>query len=205
MCNVNDVVDINFRGFKEVRQVDPLSSFLFNIAINCLERMVKLAQGSDQIVGLITYLIDKGVEILQYADDTIPFVQDDAENVRKMKLLLYIFEQIFRLKINFQNSEVIMVMHDDEREQMYDVMFNCQLGSWPIKYMGVLVYGIRLHVEDRAPIKENMYKRLDYWEAGTLTLSGRGQGLMRVRLVCMCTISLCSDFLIQTLIECKQV
>lgn len=53
-----------------------------------------------------------------------------------------------------------MVLHDDERGQMYANLFNCQLGSWPIKYLGVPVCASRLHVEDWIPAEEKMYKKL---------------------------------------------
>lgn len=54
-----------------------------------------------------------------------------------------------------------MVIHDDEKCQLYDNMLNFQVGAWPIKYLGVPVSAIRLHVEDWVPTEEGMYKRLD--------------------------------------------
>lgn len=99
---VNDTIGKNFESFKGVRQGDPLCPFLFNIAANCLQKMVQNAQDSRQVTGLVPHLIDKGVVILQYADDTIILMQDTVEEVRNMKLLLYLFEQMSGLKINFE-------------------------------------------------------------------------------------------------------
>lgn len=42
-----------------------------------------------------------GVSILQYADDTIIFMEHDIDKVVNMKLILCLFEQLFRLKIKF--------------------------------------------------------------------------------------------------------
>lgn len=66
-----------------------------------------------------------------------------------------------------------MVLHDDDKCGLYADMSNCQGGSWPIKYLGVPVSGSRLHVEDWVPVEEYMYKRLDGWESGTLSIGGR--------------------------------
>jgi hypothetical protein len=41
----------------------------------CLTRMVVKSQQRDLITGLIDHLIDKGVAILQYADDTVMCLQ----------------------------------------------------------------------------------------------------------------------------------
>jgi hypothetical protein len=40
--------------------------------------------------------------MLQYADDTILLIQDDLEQARNLKLLLYIFEAMSGLKISFE-------------------------------------------------------------------------------------------------------
>lgn len=42
-------------------------------------------------------------------------IQDNMDNIRNMELLAYLSKQISGLKINFQKSEVVMVMHDDEK------------------------------------------------------------------------------------------
>jgi hypothetical protein len=52
-----------------------------------------------------------------------------------MKLLLYLFENMSGLKINFNKSEVIMVSEDESKALAYSNMFNCATGSWPIKYL----------------------------------------------------------------------
>lgn len=95
--------------------------------------------------------------ILQYADGTILFMQDSVEDVRNMKLLLYLFEQMSGLKINLQKNEVIMVMSDDERCNMFANILNYQGGTWPVKYLGVLLSSSRLHEEDWVPAEECMY------------------------------------------------
>jgi hypothetical protein len=93
------------------------------------------------VTGLVPHLIENGVIILQYADDTILLIQDDMEQIIHMTLILYMFEAMSGLKINFLKSEIMMVLHDDEKKMIYSNIFGCQLGDWPIKYLGVPVCG----------------------------------------------------------------
>jgi hypothetical protein len=117
--------------------------------------------------------IENGVAILQYADDTILCIQDDKEQASRLKLLLYLYESMSGLKINFSKSEAIMISQDDNKNLKFFNMFNCAIGKWPIKYLGVHVAGSRLHVADWIPITEKFLKRLEGWKGSALTLGGR--------------------------------
>lgn len=70
---LNDVTCPYFQSAKGVRQGDPLSPFLFNLAVDCLTRMVLKAQENGLITGLASDFIPNGIAILQYADDTVLF------------------------------------------------------------------------------------------------------------------------------------
>jgi len=50
---------------------------------------------------------------------------------------------------------------------------NCQVGLFPIKYLGVPVSPSRLKVRDWLPLVEKSNKRLDVWKGGTLSIAGR--------------------------------
>jgi hypothetical protein len=55
-----------------------------------------------------------------------------------MKLLIYMFEQLSSLKINFDKSEVLMIGGDDNMALRYAEIFNCQLNVFPVcQYMQV--------------------------------------------------------------------
>jgi hypothetical protein len=70
-------------------------------------------------------LIDGGISILQYADDTILLLEDDLENARNVKYILCFFEQISGLKINFHKSEIFCLGDAKERAQRYSEVFTC--------------------------------------------------------------------------------
>jgi hypothetical protein len=86
--------------------------------------MVLLAQENRLFTGLVEHIIPRGVAILQYADDTILCLKHDLEGARNLKLLLYMFEMIAGLKINFSKSEILMINDVDDWGHHYAEIFN---------------------------------------------------------------------------------
>jgi hypothetical protein len=66
--------------------------------------LINRAKTEGQIEGVIPHLVDEGLSILQYTDDTILFMENDLDKARNMKLLLSAFEELSGLKINFHKS-----------------------------------------------------------------------------------------------------
>lgn len=103
---VNDEVGNYFQTRKGLRQGDPLSPILFNIVADMLAILVERAKVAGQISGVSPHLVEEGLSILQYADDTILFMDHDVDKARNLKLLLCAFEELSGLKINFHKSEL---------------------------------------------------------------------------------------------------
>jgi hypothetical protein len=101
---VNNDIGQYFQTRKDLRQGDPLSPILFNNVADMLAILIARENADGQVAGLIPHLVDGGVSILQYADDTILFMEHDLEKALNMKLVLYIFEQLSGLKINFHKA-----------------------------------------------------------------------------------------------------
>jgi len=101
---VNDDIGHYFQTKKGLRQGDSMSPILFNIIADMLAILIKRAKDDGQIREVIPYLVEDGLSILQYADDTILFMDHDLDQAKNMKLLLTIFEQLSGLKINFHKS-----------------------------------------------------------------------------------------------------
>ena len=85
---VNNDIGHNFQTLKGLRQGDPLSPILFNIVADMLAILINRAKEDGQIGGLIPHLVEGGVSILQYADDTIIIMENDLAKALNMKLIL---------------------------------------------------------------------------------------------------------------------
>jgi hypothetical protein len=103
----------------------------------CLEK----AQENNLHSGLVPHLIPDGVVILQYADGTIILFQDDMNMAINVKILLYLYENLAGLKINFDKSKILLSIEDSIKLELYADNLNCQMGFWPIKFLGALVSG----------------------------------------------------------------
>jgi hypothetical protein len=169
---LNNVMGPYFQSYKGVRHGDPLSPLLFNLVADSLTRMVLKAQQNDLVCGLIDHLIPKGIAILQYADDTILCLQDDVEKARHVKLLFYIYKQMFGLKINYEKSEVVLIGGDNNKAVEYGEIFDCQIGCFPIKYLRVPIAANGLHVVDWIKLEEKL-KKLDVWQGHSLSIGDR--------------------------------
>jgi len=67
--------------------------------------LISRAKEAEQIRGVVPHLVDEGLSILQYANETIIFMDNDLERAKNMKLLLCAFEQSSGIKINFHKNE----------------------------------------------------------------------------------------------------
>ena len=52
-----------------------MSPILFNIVVDMLIILIGRAKDAGQVGGLVPHLVDGGISILQYADDTIIFMK----------------------------------------------------------------------------------------------------------------------------------
>jgi len=103
---INDQIGENFQTKKGLRQGDPLSPILFNIVIDMLAILLRRANLDGQIAGVVPHVVEGGLSILQYADDTIIFMDHDLAKAANLKMILCAFEQLLGLKINFHKSEI---------------------------------------------------------------------------------------------------
>ncbi|WVZ64075.1 hypothetical protein U9M48_013645, partial [Paspalum notatum var. saurae] len=171
--NVNDDVGKLFQTKKGLRQGDPLSPILFNIVADMLVILINRAKEHGQVSGVVPHLIDGGLSILQYTDDTIIFMENDLEKARNMKLLLRAFEQISGLKINFHKSELLCFGNAQDSLESYLELFGCKHGDFPIKYLSLPIHFKKLSNSDWKITEERVEKRLASWKGKHLSIGGR--------------------------------
>jgi hypothetical protein len=135
--------------------------------------MVTVVPSNLLVTGLAENIVDHGVAILQYADDTVMCLEDNMDKARNVKLSLYLFEQMSGLKINFDKSEIILIGGDNNLAVQYADLFNCQVGLFTMKYLGVSIAPGRLHVIDWTRLEEKYGKKHDIWQGGSLSMVER--------------------------------
>lgn len=170
--NVNGGRSPYFRTYRGLRQGDPLSPLLFNLVADALGVMLQSASDNNHIEGVLSGLIPGGITHAQYADDTVIMIEPTDSGIRNLKLILYCFEWLSGLKINYHKSEVFVFgVSQEEKERMAN-MLNCVFGSFPMKYLGIPISFKHINMESFRPLIHKLRNRLDPWKGKFLTSRG---------------------------------
>jgi hypothetical protein len=135
--------------------------------------MLIKAANADLIRGLCSNLCSNGVICLQYADDTILFSAKDPILATNLKWVLTCFEQVSRMRINYQKSELIPLCLEEEETKFYADILGCVVGNFPIKYLGMSLHYEKLRREDIQPLIDKILKRIAGWRGKLLSYAAR--------------------------------
>lgn len=124
-----------------LRQGDPLSPFLFLIAAEGLNWLVKCAQSQGLLKGAAIGRESVEVTHLQYADDTLLVLEGTEDNARAAKWILKNFEVMSGLSINYDKSCVYGINMDNEDLERIAGDLGYVVGALPIPYLGLKVGG----------------------------------------------------------------
>jgi hypothetical protein len=109
-----------------------LSPLLFNLVADSLATLMEKAKEAGLIRGLVPDLVERGLTHLQYVDDTVICLEIDEESITNTKFLLYYFENMFGLKINYHKSEVMVLGVSSEESARIARLFNYKEGVLPM-------------------------------------------------------------------------
>jgi hypothetical protein len=93
-----------------------LSLLLFNFVVDVFSRMLVKAAANVDITGLMGTLYSEGIISLQYADDTLLFLEHNYTVACHLKWLLVCFKKLSGMKINYHKSDPTPInLHEEER------------------------------------------------------------------------------------------
>ena len=172
-------IDINgergefFSSYRGLRQGDPLSPLLFNLVGDALSAMLHLASTRGEIRGLVPQLIEGGLTHLQYADDTVIFLNFNTETISNMKFILFCFEAMSGMKVNYNKSEVFGFAMDPKWQEEVAKIFGCRVGQLPIIYLGLPVSDIKISKAQLSYVADKANRRLATWKCDSLSSGGK--------------------------------
>jgi len=158
---VNGCPADEFKFERGLRQGDPLSPFLFLIAVEGLnvimKSLVEAGLFSGYKVGANNLL---SITHLQFVDDTLLIGDRSWANIRALKALLLLFEASSGLKVNFHKSMLFGVnIHDSWLAEAASVL-NCKLGRLPFLYLGLPIGGDPRKLKFWQPLIDRLKSRL---------------------------------------------
>jgi hypothetical protein len=134
---LNGVPGKVFHCLRGVRQGDPLSPLLFVLAADFLQTLLNDACSIGNLHLPLPLGHDQDFPILQYANDTLIFVQGDKDQILYLKDLLNRFGESTGLKVNFNKSFMVSINVQQELFDDLATSFGCEKETLPFTYLGL--------------------------------------------------------------------
>jgi len=171
---VNGCPTAEFPLERGLRQGDPLSPFLFLLAAEGFNVLMNAVVGAHLFTG---YGVGNGDEVrlthLQFTDDTLIIGEKSWLNVRTMRSVLLLFEELSGLKVNFNKSMLTGVNISASWLSAAAVLMNCRRGIIPFVYLGLPIGGDSRKISFWKPVIDRIISRLSSWNHKFLSFGGR--------------------------------
>jgi hypothetical protein len=138
-----------------LRQRDPLSPFLFLLAAEGLNIMMQSMVGNNIFTGYSVRAQDSTVvSHLQFTDDTLLVGVKSWANVRALRAVLFLFEAMSGLKVNFHKSLLVGVNVSDSWLNEAAFVLGCKVGKVPFLYLGLPIGGDPMRLVFWEPVSD---------------------------------------------------
>ncbi|GJT78359.1 putative RNA-directed DNA polymerase, eukaryota, reverse transcriptase zinc-binding domain protein [Tanacetum coccineum] len=162
-----------FKIEKGLRQGDPLSPFLFILAVEALNVIFLEARSKNIFIGSEIGVDKVPISHLQFADNAIFIGQWSLPNARNLSRILTCFHLASGLKVNFNKSKLFGIgVHSNEVSYVANTI-GCLPSQLPCIYLGLQIGANMSRCTNWCPLIENFHKRLSKWKCKTLSYGGR--------------------------------
>ncbi|KAJ0493102.1 putative RNA-directed DNA polymerase [Helianthus annuus] len=170
---VNGSPTAEFKFKRGLRQGDPLSPFLFILAMQVLDMFMKRALSLGLFHGINLPNGGPVVSHLCYADAMLFIGEWSPHNVESLKYFLRCLYLVTGLKVNHNKCQIFGVGVDEVEATQMARTLNCEVGKFPFTYLGVPIGANMKRTTHWQPVVEKLQKRLSSWKARTLSFAGR--------------------------------
>ena len=170
---VNGSPTIPFMLQRGLRQGDPLSPFLFDLAVEVLNLLIHHAINKNMWKGISVGKDEIMISHLQYADDTILFCTPDISSLLNIKKSLILFDLVSGLHVNFHKSSIMGINVSEEWIKNSAEILMCKRSIIPFSYLGLPIGGSTHKLAIWDPILKRIRKKLASWKGKLLSLGGR--------------------------------
>ncbi|XP_074300083.1 uncharacterized protein LOC141631292 [Silene latifolia] len=157
-----------------LRQGDPISPYLFLLCADSFSRMLCKAAEMGQIHGMRVCRGPPRISHLFFADDSILFIKENAEECLKVANIISQYEQASGQKINFDKSEVVFSKKVGvQRRDMIKELLGFREVDKHEKYLGLPTIIGRSKKVVFTCLKERVWKKVNGWKERLLSRPGK--------------------------------
>lgn len=164
----------SFRPSRGLRQGDPLSPYIFNIAMNALSAALHLAEFNGELEGIQFARRGPKVTHLMYADDIVLFFKVSQDAMEIIKISLEEFFKLSGLALNHSKSTVVFSPNTPRslKEDCINIL-GCQPSIKLGKYLGVFVDDHKEQKRNFMGLVAKIDKRIAGWKSRLLSQASR--------------------------------
>ena len=171
---VNGSPTEEFHLERGLRQGDPLSPFLFLLAAEEFNILMNSFVGNNLFN---PYGVGGQAEVqlshLQFSDDTLIIGEKCWLNVRSIRAVLLVFEEVSGLKVNFHKCMFTGVNNSHTWLSEAALVMHCRTDTIPFVYLGLPIRGDNMNICFSKPVVDRIHARLSLWNNKFLSLGGR--------------------------------
>ena len=168
-----------FRGTKGIRQGDPLSPYLFGLAMNVLSHMLNKAALEGRI-GYHPRCKESALTHLCFADDLLIFSDGSPASVQGILQVLSDFQYLSGLAISPQKSCFFPAALSSSEIDPISSASGIPRGILPMRYLGFPLNTKKLSLLNREPLLQKIKSKISCWTSKYISFAGRLQLLSSV-------------------------
>lgn len=172
MLGYNGTVNGYFKGKRGLRQGDPMSPYLFVIAMNCLSHMLNKVAEQNRM-GYHAKCRKTKLTNLSFADDLLIFTDGSIESVQCVLQVLRDFEERSGLVVSMQKTSFFASGLSDEEVSTIQASTGMVCGALPVRYLGVPLCSKKLSLTNCEPLLQQIKAKFSSWSVKSLSFSGR--------------------------------
>jgi hypothetical protein len=169
-----------FKGGKGLRQGDPLSPYLFVMAMEVFTKLLSARVRAYPQFQFHPHCKNQHITHLCFADDLMLFVAADIPSIKLIKVALEDFRLLSGLSVNQSKSEVFCAAVSAGLQTQILSTLQFRSGRLPVRYLGMPLIAGKLSYADCKPLIDKITSRISSWSVKLLSFSGRLQLIQSV-------------------------
>ncbi|WZZ65202.1 hypothetical protein YC2023_076572 [Brassica napus] len=176
--SINGSAEGNFKCSRGLRQGDPLSPYLFVLAMEVFSKLL-LSRFEAGYIHYHPRTAELKVTHLMFADDVMIFFDGGSSSLHGVNEALDDFASWSGLRINAAKTQLFKAGVNQIESNAMD-SYGFTAGSLPIRYLGLPLISRKLKISEYEPLLDKLNSKFRSWTVRTLSFTGRAHLLASV-------------------------